>query len=225
MSEIVKLHAADGHPFDAYLAKPEGTPKAAIVVVQEIFGVNHYVRSVADRFAAEGYLAVAPALFDRYQPGFDVGYDEAGMGKAMAILPKLNMEWAAADTLAAVAYARDEYKTKVAVVGFCLGGSIAWLAAAHMPISAAVGFYGGYVAKFKDLSPKAPVQLHFGSEDEHIPMSDVEGIRAAHPQVPVFVDEGAHHGFHCDERGSYHPAAAAEAWGRTLRFLEEQLGA
>ena len=223
MSETVKLHAADGHAFHAYVASPKTTPKAAIVVVQEIFGVNHHIRSIADRFAKEGYLAIAPALFDRYQPGFEVGYDGAGMQQAMTILPKLNKEWIAADTLATVVYARDEYKTKVAVVGFCVGGSVAWTAAAHLPISAAVGYYGGLIVQSKDLPLKAPILLHFGAKDEHIPMSDVEQIKAAHPEVPVFVYEGADHGFNCDERSSYHPAAAAEAWVRTTVFLEAQL--
>ncbi len=223
MGEQARLHAADGHEFDAYVAAPEGTPRAAIVVVQEAFGVNHHIRSVADRLAREGYLAVAPALFDRYERGFEAAYDEAGMAKAMALLPKLSMDWTAADTLAAVEYARDEYKTEVGIVGFCLGGSVAWMAAANMPVSVAVGYYGGMIAKFKDAQLKAPVMLHFGADDAHIPMSDVEAIRAAHPEVPVYVYEGAGHGFNCDERASYNEAAAKQAWARTLAFLGEHL--
>ncbi len=224
MSETVKLHAADGHALHAYVAEPKGAPKAAIVVVQEIFGVNHHIRAVTDRFAEEGYLAIAPALFDRYEPGFEVGYDPAGMQKAMAILTKMNIEGAWADTLAAIEYGRDEYKTKVGVVGFCLGGSIAWAAAGRMPVSAAVGYYGGYIAKFKDAELHAPVMLHFGAKDDHIPASDVEQIKAAHPEVRVFVYDGAGHGFNCDERGSYEPAAASQAWARTIAFLAEHLG-
>jgi carboxymethylenebutenolidase len=223
MSEQVKLKSADGHSFGAYVAQPEGTPKAAIVVIQEIFGVNNHIRSVADRFAAEGYLAVAPALFDRYEPGFEADYDAEGMQRGIAIAQKLNMDWTQADTLAAVAYARDEYKTKVAVVGFCLGGSVAWMAAAFMPVSAAVGYYGGYIAKFKDLQPKAPILLHFGAKDTHIPQSDVAAIQAAHPEVPIYVYEGADHGFNCDARASYNEEAAKQAWGRTLAFLGEHL--
>jgi carboxymethylenebutenolidase len=221
LSETVKLHAADGFALDAYLARPEGTPKGAIVVVQEIFGVNHHIRSVADGYAAEGYLAVAPALFDRYERGF-ADYDATGMQKAMAILPKMNMDWAAADTLAAVEYARDEYKTKVAVVGFCLGGSVAWMAAARMPVSAAVGYYGGHIAKSKDAELRAPILLHFGEQDQHIPMSDVEAIKQAHPEVPVYTYD-ADHGFNCDERGSYNAAASKQARERTLAFLKEHL--
>jgi len=226
MSEITKLHAADGHELDAYVAIPEGTPKAALVIIQEAFGVNHHIRSVADRFASEGYLAVAPALFDRYERGFETGYDAEGMEKGMAIIHRMKMEWAAADTLAAVTYARDEYKTEVGIVGFCLGGSIAWMAAAHMPVSVAVGYYGGYIAKFvreqPGEQPKVPVLLHFGEHDDHIPMSDIKAIRAAHPEVPVYT-YNAGHGFNCDERGSYNEAAAKEAWQRTLAFLGEHL--
>lgn len=224
MGEMVNLHAADGHELGAYVATPEGTPKAAVVVVQEAFGVNHHIRSVTDRMAREGYLAVAPALYDRYERNFEAGYDEAGMQRGMAIVKKLNMDWAAADTLAAVEYSRDEYKTKVGLVGFCLGGSVAWMAAVSMPVSVAVGYYGGYIAKFRDQQPKAPIMLHFGADDAHIPLSDIEAIRAAHPEVPVYVYEGAGHGFNCDERASYNEAAAKQAWERTLGFLGEHLG-
>lgn len=222
MTETVKLHAADGHEFDAYVSGPDGTPKAAVVVVQEIFGVNHHIRSVADRFAGLGYLAVAPALFDRYERDFETTYDADGMQKGMAIAKTLNMEWAAADTLAAVVYARDEYRTEVGIVGFCLGGSIAWAAAAQMPVGAAVGYYGGYIAKMKDLQPKAPVMLFFGTHDEHIPISDVEAIQAAHPDVPVHLFD-AGHGFNCDERASYDPSAARQAWLQTIEFLKKHL--
>lgn len=224
MGNWIKLRAADGHELGGYQAKPEGTPKAAIVVVQEIFGVNHHIRSIADRLAGEGYLALAPALFDRYERDFEAGYDEAGMARAMAILPRLKMEWAGADTLAAVEYARETYGTKVGVVGFCLGGSVAWVATAGMPVSAAVGYYGGFIAKSVDLEPKVPIMLHFGTQDGHIPMSDVELIRAKHPEVPVYLYD-AGHGFNCNEREDYRPAAATEAWGRTLSFLEEHLRA
>ena len=223
MGEKAKLHAADGHAFNAYVASPVGTPKAAIVVIQEIFGVNHHIRSIADRLAGEGYLAVAPALFDRYEPGFEAGYEGEGLQRAMAIVPRLNIEWAAADTLATVVYARDEYKTQVGILGFCLGGSVAWMAAAQMPVSAAVGYYGGFIAKYKDLQPKAPVLLHFGAEDQHIPLSDVEAIRAAHPESAVYVYEGAGHGFNCDERASYDAVAAKAAWERTIAFFSEHL--
>ncbi len=222
MGEQVTLKAADGHEFGAYVATPEGTPKAALVVVQEIFGVNEHIRSVTDGFAAAGYLAIAPALFDRYERDVELGYDGADMQKAMTFVPRLNMQWAAADTLAAVTYARDEYKTKVGVVGYCLGGSVAWFAAATMPIDAAVGYYGGFIAKSLDHAPKAPIILHFGEKDAHIPLSDVEKIKAAYPDVPVYTYD-ADHGFNCDARGSYDAPSARLALERTLAFLDEHL--
>ena len=222
MGRTVELRAGDGHVFEGYLAEPEGRPKAALVVVQEIFGVNHHIRAVTDRLAASGYLAVAPALFDRYQRGFEAGYDEAGMKRARALLTNFKMDWATADVLAAVEYARDEGKTKVGIVGFCLGGSLAWTAATSMPVSAAVGYYGGTIVKAKDAALRSPVLLHFGRFEDHIPVSDVEAIQAAHPEVPVYLYE-AGHGFNCDERESYSPQAAAEAWKRTLAFLQEHL--
>lgn len=224
MGETVKLQATDGHTLDGYVARPQGTPKAAVVVLQEAFGVNSYVRSVTDRFAAEGYLGIAPALFDRYERGFESGYEGADRDRVMAILPKLNAEWAGLDTFAAVQWARDEYKTKVAVVGFCLGGSMAWNAAARLPISVAVGYYGGMIPKLRDQQLKAPVMLHFGADDQHIPLPDVDSIRAAHPELPIYVYEGAGHGFSCDARASYNPEAAKLAWTRTLEFLDEHLG-
>ena len=223
MKEAVKLSATDGHTFDAYVATPSGEPKAALVVVQEIFGVNAHIRSVADHFASEGYLAIAPALFDRYERGVELGYDGQDMEKAMSFIPKLNMEWTAADVRAAVVYARDEYKTKVGVVGYCLGGSVAWLAAAHMPIDAAVGYYGGFIAKFLDQGPEAPIMLHFGEKDDHIPPSDIEKIKAAYPQIPVYTYATAGHGFNCSARGSYDEPSAKLALGRTLAFLGEHL--
>ncbi len=222
MGEQVTLKAADGHEFGAYVAKPEGTPKAALVVVQEIFGVNEHIRSVADGFAQAGYLAIAPALFDRYEANVQLGYSGEDMQKAMSFIPKLNMEWAAADTLAAVTYARDEYKTKVGVVGYCLGGSVAWFAAATMPVDAAVGYYGGFIAKSLDHGPKAPILLHFGELDAHIPLSDVEQIKAAYPDVPVYTYH-ADHGFNCDARGSYDAPSAKLALERTLAFFAEHL--
>ena len=222
MGETVKLTAADGHELDAYVASPEGTPKAALVVVQEIFGVNAHIRSVADHFASQGYLAIAPALFDRYERGVDLGYEGADMQKAMSLLPKLNMEWAVADVKAAAVYARDEYKTRVGVVGYCLGGSVAWLAASQLPIDAAVGYYGGFIVKFLDQAPKVPIMLHFGKKDDHIKPEDVAKIEAAYPDVPVYTYD-AGHGFNCSTRGSYDAPSAALALERTLAFLDEHL--
>ena len=226
MSETVKLTAADGHSFDAYVARPEGTPRAALVVVQEIFGVNAHIRSVADHFATEGYLAIAPALFDRKERGVELGYDGADMQKAMALMPTqpADTEGAIADIAASVAYAQDEYKTQVGVVGYCWGGSMAWLAAGSLPIAAAVGYYGGFITKYIDKAPKVPLQLHFGKKDDHIPMADIEKIEAAYPHIPVYLYD-AGHGFNCSVRGSYDAPSAKLALERTLAFFAEHLSA
>ncbi len=223
MDETVELVAADGHAFGAYVAHPSGAPKGAVVVVQEIFGVNGHIRSIADRFAAAGYVAVAPPLFDRYERHFDVGYDKAGMDRGMGILKRFKREWALADTRTAIEYAGRTYGVPVAVVGFCLGGSIAWLAAAEVPVAAAVGYYGGKIKSMNDLTPKAPVMLHFGGLDAHIPRADIDAIRAAHSEVEVYVYDDAGHGFNCDARESYAPQTAREAWDRTLAFLARYL--
>ncbi len=224
MGETIKLTAADGHTFDAYVASPEGTPKAALVVVQEIFGVNAHIRSVADHFASEGYLSIAPALFDRKERGVELGYTGADMQKAMTLMPTQpgDTENAIADIAAAAAFARDEYKTQVGVVGYCWGGSMAWVSAAQLPIAAAVGYYGGFITKYIDKAPKAPIMLHFGKKDDHIPISDVEKIEATYPEIPVYLYD-AGHGFNCNVRGSYDEPSAKLALERTLAFFAEHL--
>ena len=147
MSEHVKLEASDGHELDAYVAHPEGGPIAGLVVVQEIFGVNRHIRSVADGYAKDGFLAVAPALFDRYERGLELGYEGEDMQKAMSLISRLNLDHALKDTAAALEYARRQTGKKSGVIGYCFGGTIAWLAAARLGVNTAVGYYGGQIAK------------------------------------------------------------------------------
>jgi carboxymethylenebutenolidase len=222
MSEFVKLTASDGHVFDAYVARPEGEPIAGLVVVQEIFGVNAHIRSVADGYAKDGFLAVAPALFDRWERGVDIGYEGADMEKGRSFLPKLDTELLSKDTAAAIAYARQQTGKKTGVIGYCLGGSIAWLAAANLGADAAVGYYGGIIAKFADAQLHCPVMLHFGKNDAHITEEDRAKIEAAHPEVPIFLYD-AGHGFNCDMRGSYDAPSAKLARERSLEFLKKNL--
>lgn len=223
MSEHVKLQASDGHELDAYVAHPEGEPIAGLVVVQEIFGVNPHIRSVADGYAKDGFLAVAPALFDRYERGLELGYEGADMQKAMSLIPGLNLDHALKDTAAAIEYARRQAGKKVGVIGYCFGGTIAWLAAARPDVDAAVGYYGGQIAKFADENPKAPIMLHFGKLDQHIPKQSIDAVQAANPEVPVFwYDAG--HGFNCNDRASYNAEAAKLARERSLDFLKKHLG-
>jgi carboxymethylenebutenolidase len=223
MGQNITLTAKDGFQLGAYRADPEGKPRGAIVVIQEIFGVNHHIKSVTDRYAQLGYVAIAPALFDRVEKGFDVGYAGEDMDKARANAGKGNVDARLMDTQAAV----DAVKSagKVAVVGFCMGGTIAFLSTTRLEgVSAGVGYYGGQVAQFADEKPKAPVMLHFGEKDQSIPLTDVEKIKAAQSGAPIYVYMGAGHGFHCDERGSFNAEAAQVAGARTQEFLAKHIG-
>ena len=222
MGEWIKLKASDGFELSAWRAEPQGKPKAGIVVVQEIFGVNHHVRSVADRFGAAGYLAIAPGVFDRVEKNVELGYDQPGMTRGMEIAGKLVRENALKDVTAAVEAAKSA--GKVGIVGFCMGGTFAWTASAMIPdVAAAVGYYGGGIVGLKDLKPRAPTMLHFGEKDDHIPVAGVREVEALHPADQVYLYP-AGHGFHCDERGSYDAPSAALAWGRTLDFFGKHLG-
>ena len=223
MSEHVKLTAADGHRFDAYVARPAGEPIAGLVVVQEIFGVNAHIRSVADGYAKDGFLAVAPALFDRIQPGVELGYEPADMQTARSLLPSLDMEKSLLDVAAAIEYAAQATHKKVGIIGYCFGGSMAWLAATRLHPAAALGYYGGQIIRHVAEKPSAPVMLHFGKDDAHIPASDVEKIHAAHPQVEVYSYDNAGHAFNRDVSPSYSAVAANEARRRSLEFLRKHL--
>jgi carboxymethylenebutenolidase len=222
MSERVMLKAADGFEPGAYVARPQGDPVAGLVVVQEIFGVNRHIRSVADSYARDGFLAVAPALFDRVERDVELGYEGADMEKARSFIPKLNLENALSDVAAAMQYARRETGKKTGVIGYCWGGTLAWLAATRLHADAAVGYYGGQIGKFAQENPAAPVMLHFGKQDQHIPPEEVQKVHAAHPEVQIFwYDAG--HGFNCDARASYNAESAKLARERSLAFLKKHL--
>jgi carboxymethylenebutenolidase len=222
MSEHVRLTATDGHQLDAYAARPKGEPIAGLVVVQEIFGVNQHIRSVTDGYAKDGFLAVAPALFDRYERGVDIGYEGADLQKAMSFFPRLDIDAAVRDTAAALAYAREATGKKSGVIGYCFGGTVAWLAATRLNANAAVGYYGGQISRFADEQPKCPVMLHFGKKDQHIPKEEVDKVALAHPDVEIYwYDAG--HGFNCDARSSFDPESAKLARGRSLEFLAKNL--
>jgi carboxymethylenebutenolidase len=222
VGQDIKLKASDGFQLGGYRADPTGTPKAAVVVIQEIFGVNRHIRAVCDRLAGVGYVAIAPSLFDRIEPNFQCGYSPDEIATARKFIA--NPNWAAMllDTQAAI----DAVKNvgSVGIIGFCLGGSIAYAAATKLSgLSAAVGYYGGAIVRFADDKPKVPTQLHFGEKDQGIPLSDVETIKSKRPDVQIFVYPGAQHGFHCDERASYDKASADIAWPRSLDFFAKHL--
>ena len=222
MGQDIKLTASDGFKLGGYRADPAGAPKAAIVVIQEIFGVNHHIRSVCDRLAGEGYVAIAPSIFDRIEPNFTSGYSPDEVANARKFVA--NPDWAAMlrDTEAAIDAVKDV--GPVGIIGFCLGGSIAYAAATKLSgLSAAIGYYGGAVVRFADDKPKVPTQLHFGEKDAGIPLTDVEAIKAKRPEVEVHTYPGAQHGFHCDERASYDKTSADSAWPRSLDFFAKHL--
>jgi carboxymethylenebutenolidase len=218
----LKLTASDHFKLGAYRADPATVPKGAVVVIQEIFGVKHHIRAVCDRLAGEGYVAIAPSIFDRIEPDFTSGYspDEIAIARKFVANP----DWAAMlrDTQAAIDAVRDV--GPVGIIGFCLGGSIAYAAATKLSgLEAAIGYYGGAVVRFADDKPRVPTQLHFGEKDAGIPLTDVETIKAKRPDVEIFVYPGAQHGFHCDERASYDKASADMAWPRSMAFFARHL--
>jgi carboxymethylenebutenolidase len=218
-ARFLKITSADGQAFDCWQAPAERDPRGAVVVLQEIFGVNSHIRSVCARLAREGYDAYAPALFDRLQPGFTSGYSKEEVAQALAFLPRLDWKAMVADTLATVHHARRSGRP-VALMGFCLGASVAYAAAQTEPgIAAVIGYYGGQIVQHLERPPQSPTLLHFGATDHTIPMADVERIRAERPECVVHVYP-AGHGFNCEERASFEPGSAALAWERSMRWLE-----
>jgi carboxymethylenebutenolidase len=223
MGETVNLRAADGHLFDAYVARPPGDPIAGLVVIQEIFGVNRHIRSVADGYAKDGFMVVAPALFDRIERGVDLTYDGPDAQKGMALLRSFDIPKALLDIDASLSFVRKETAKKSGVIGYCMGGLLAWLSASRLHPDAAVGYYAGRIGNYASESPRAPVQLHFGKLDTHIPAEQVNMVQTAHPDVEINWYEGAEHGFNCDMRASYNAEASALARIRAVAFLKEHL--
>ena len=222
MGQDIKLTASDHFQLGGYRADPATAPKGAVVVIQEIFGVNHHIRAVCDRLAGEGYVAIAPAIFDRVEPNFTSGYSPEEIAVARKFVA--NPDWAAIlrDTQAAIDAVKDV--GPVGIIGFCLGGSVAYAAATKLTgLSAAIGYYGGAIVRFADDKPTVPTQLHFGEKDSGIPLSDVDIIRAKRPEVEIHVYPGAQHGFSCDERPSYDKASTDIAWPRSLAFFAKHL--
>lgn len=221
MSTNIRLTAEDGHQLQAYCAG-DTKPRAALVVIQEIFGVNSHIRAVADDYAAQGFMTVAPALFDRVEPGVELGYNSADAQKGMAIARQIGLDKALQDVAASIHYAAQKTKLKVGVVGYCFGGSLAWLAATRLNPAAAVGYYGGRIAENAAEQPRCPVMLHFGAKDAHIGPKEIETIKRHHPELPIFLYD-AGHGFNCDQRKDYEPQSAELARQRTLEFFNQHL--
>ncbi|HET8728041.1 MAG TPA: dienelactone hydrolase family protein [Alphaproteobacteria bacterium] len=219
-SRTMVVTAEDGHSFSAYVAAPGGRPRAGLVVVQEIFGVNHHIRAIADGYAAEGFRVVAPGLFDRVRPGIELGYDADGVAQGRALRNEIGWDAPMLDIDAALKLAGLDGRS--GVIGYCWGGSLAWLAAARLKPAAAVCYYGGQIAQFRDEAPTCPVLMHFGESDQLIPPADREAIAAAQPSVEMHVYD-AGHGFACTERADFHADSARLAKERTLAFLDRHL--
>jgi carboxymethylenebutenolidase len=222
MSRFVELTAADGFRISAWRADPAGTPRGAIVVAQEIFGVNGHIRSVCDGFAADGYLAIAPALFDRYEPKVDIGYTPSDIAKGRALKARAQLDPALQDVVAA----RDAVAAagKVAVVGYCWGGYIAWMAASRVfDLACAIPYYGGGILEAPAEPLLCPVMAHFGERDGNIPVAGVRELMTKRPEAQIYI-YAADHGFNCDQRASFDAAAARLARERTLQFLRRHVG-
>ena len=222
MGKQFTLTTSDKHSLGAYRADPQGAAKGGVVVIQEIFGVNHHIRAVCDRLAALGYVAVAPAVFDRFVRNFESGYTPDEIAHARSYLGNLNWDNMVHDMSAAAADLKGVGPK--AVIGFCMGGTAAFLAACRLSgLSASVAYYGGMIGKFADEKPKCPMQMHFGEKDQSIPMDVVETIKQKRSDAEIYVYPDAAHGFHCDERASYSKAAADLAWSRTTEFLAKNM--
>lgn len=221
MAGTIDLKSRDGFSFSAYVAGPSNAPKG-LVVIQEIFGVNHHIRAVADRFAAEGYAVCAPALFDRVERGVELGYTQDDIAKGRDYRMKLDDKLVMEDVVAAAGHLGS---AKLGIVGYCFGGTVAWWGATRTSkFAAASCWYGGGIPGTKDEAPHCPVQMHFGEKDASIPMSDVDAVRAAQPKAEIYVYNGAQHGFGCDERGSFSKPDYEQAQQRTLAFFAKHLG-
>lgn len=224
----ITLAASDDHQLGGYLALPEtdlphGKIRGGVIVIQEIFGVNIHIRDVCDRLATEGYAALAPAIFDRLEPGFESGYSPEEIAHARAVIPRFDFDTCMRDV--AAAQAELAQYGKVGITGFCLGGTIAFLAATRLPgIAAASGYYGRLIQNFAGEVPACPVQLHYGALDTGIPAENYEDVRARRPEVDLFVYAGADHGFNCDRRPSFEANAAKLAWGRMMEMFSTEIG-
>ncbi|MPZ41983.1 MAG: dienelactone hydrolase family protein [Betaproteobacteria bacterium] len=222
MGKTIELTAADGHKFSAYRAEPAGKPRGALIVIMEIFGVNSHIRAVADDYASEGYLAIAPAMFDRVQPGLDIGYTPPDIEVGRAAMQKMKLDDAIKDVAAALADVKSA--GKVGIVGYCWGGTVSWKSASSVDgLSGAIAYYGGGIPGLIGEKPKVPVMFHWGETDQSIPLDKAKEVAAAHKdQQHFFYPAG--HGFNCDQRGSYNADASKLAKSRSLEFLRKHVG-
>ena len=224
MGERIKLTAADGFELNAYEARPAGVPKGGVVLIQEVWGLNNWIRSVVDRWAEHGYHCVAPAMFDRIDYGFESeNYTPSHFQLIGEMMQKFDMESAVSDIAAASAYAAES--GKVGITGYCFGGRMSWVAASRgLGLSAASGYYGGGVPGYIDLAPIIPIEMHFGSRDTGIPLEQVEALKAKHPGADIYVYDGEHGFCNSDRPQNFDRAACTKASARSLEFFHKHLG-
>ena len=223
MGKLIELKSADGHTLAAFVATPAGKPRGGVVVIPEIFGVNSHIQQVTDGFAADGYLAVAPAMFDRVQRNYDTGYSQPEIQAGVAIMQKLDAKQSMMDVQAAIAEAAKA--GKVGIVGYCYGGTVSWMAAARARgLACSVPYYGGGMHDLIGEKPKVPVMCNFGETDHSPTLAQAKEIVAAHPEISAHFYAGAGHGFNCDQRGSWNAEAAKLARSRTVEFFRKHLG-
>ena len=224
MLKNIELKAADSHTLDAYYVEPNGTPKAGLVVLQEIFGITPHIRSVADGFAREGYLTLAPALFDRVRRGTEYAYDATGKQEGLSIVKTLPRENTLADIQAAIMYLRQQPGiSRVGIVGYCWGGTLAWLSNTRLQPDATVSYYPSGIQNCITEKSTCPAIFHFGLQDESFPPNVLETVRHEYPGFPVYTYEGAGHAFNRDVSPTYNKEAADLARQRTLAHLQEHL--
>jgi len=224
MGERIKLTASDGFAFNAYRAEPEGTPRGGVVLIQEVWGLSDWIRSVADRWAQHGYFTIAPALFDRVEYGYESNdYGPEQFAIIGELMKKFRMETALLDVEAAIKAAAEA--GKVGITGYCFGGRVSWVAAHHgMGLAAASGYYGGGIPNYIDLAPKIPIEMHFGDRDKGIPLEQIEQLKARHPEADIYVYPGDHGFCNSDRRDNFDEASCTKASARSLAFVHKHLG-
>ena len=224
-TSTIMLETADGHRLNAFLAVPGSGLRGRVVIVQEVFGVNHHIRAVCEYYAAHGYAALAPSLFDRVSPGIELGYADGDLAHGRELRTSIGWEAPVRDIAAALGYFGKDGFNKAGpamVIGYCWGGSVAWLAATRLQPAGVVCYYGGQIVQFKEEPPRCPVLMHFGEFDTIIPEADRKAIIAARPEIQSHV-YAADHGFNCTERSSFHPESAKLALDRTMAFLAQHM--
>ena len=221
MGEIINATASDGHEFDIYLAQAKGSPRGGIVLIQEIFGVNNHIKNVAEKFSSNGYLVGAPSLFDRVQPDIQLGYSTEDIRRGRELKDNLGNESPLMDITATLNIVRSA--GHVAVVGYCWGGTLAWLSACQVDgFNAATSYYAGGIGQLLSIQPKCPTIFHFGEQDHAIPAEEINSLRQAHPECPIYLYP-AGHGFNCEQRDSFNSTSSAIAFERTIQHLDKYI--